>query len=277
MAQGLRLLPVEVARAAGSWRWLAVPPVFFGAGWLGSENAAFNYAAQQPRQANLWDAPLIMMTNNSVLIFACTLGFVLVVGDLYVRDRSSGAAAMTLVRTRSRASWWAAKVGALGPAALAFSALAFLSALAAGAIRLPLAGGWSPAARIPWGNPAAIYPSFGYLPPPVFLLLVVAYTALALWAIGAVVLAVSTFYPHMVTPLAAGLAWTITGSSLVAPLYLRTGAGTLDPQFRLNYAIHFATDGGSMAMPWLISLAVGGASLLVATLGGVWRLRRTDW
>lgn len=182
---------------------------------------------------------------------------------------------MTLLRSRSRAVWWAAKVCALGPLALVFSVVAFLSALTAGAARLPISPGRSPAARIPWGDRSALYPSFDALSPPLFLLLVALYTALALWAVGAVVLGISALYPRRITPLAAGLAWALAGTPFVASLVFREGAGRLDPAYQLSYAIHFGTPGFA-ATSWSTSLAVIGGTLALVLLFGAWRLRRVD-
>ena len=271
----LRLAAFDVLRALGSWRWFLVPPVFFVAGWLGADNAAYNYATQTPRHANFWDASLTMMTDPSAIVFAFVLGFVIVAGDLYVRDRSSGTAAMTLLRSPSRAIWWAAKILALGPLALVFSILAFLSALAAGAVRLPVSWRWSPASRIPWDSGDAIYPSFGDLPAPLFLLLVALYTALVLWAVGAVVVAISALYPRLVTPLSVGLAWALVGTPLVAPLVFRRGVGILDPEYQLTYVVHFGSRGFA-ATPWPVSFVVIVAALVLALAVGVWRLRQAD-
>lgn len=276
MEATLRLALFDALRALGAWRWLAVPPVFFVAGWLGADNATYDYAAQRPRDANLWDGPLTMMTDNSAVVFAFVLGFVIVTGDLYVRDRSSGTAAMTLLRSRSRTGWWAAKIISLGPLALVFSLLAFLSALAASAVRLPVSLRWSPASQIPWNSESAIYPSFAASPAPLFLLLVALYTASVLWGIGTLVLCVSALYPRLITPLAAGLLWALAGTPLVAPLYFRKGVGTLDPAYHVSYVIHFGNDRGFAATPWSVSFAVIAATLVVVSVFGAWWLRRVD-
>lgn len=277
IAEVLRLTLYDTLRALGAWRWLAVPPVFFVAGWLGANNAEYDYATQRLREANMWDGPLTMMTDPSTVIFAFVLGFVLVTGDLYVRDLSSGAAAMTLLRSCSRTGWWAAKLCAVAPLALIFSLLAFSSALAASAVQLPLSLNWSPASRISWNSSdSAMYPNYETLPPLAFFLLTMLYTALVLWSIGAVVLGVSTLHPRMVTPLIAGFVWAMVGSPLIAPLAFREGLGTLDPAYNLSYVVHFGTDRGLTATPWFVSfLVVGGTLTLVLVAGSLW-FRRVD-
>jgi hypothetical protein len=272
----VRLAAFDAVRALGAWRWLVVPPVFFVAGWLGADNAQYDYATQRARDANLWDAPLTMMTDPTLVAFAFLLGFAIVAGDLYVRDHASGTAAMTLVRSRSRSGWWAAKVFTLAPLALAFSLLALLSALAAAAVRLPLSPGWSPTSRIPWGSQSGLYPSIQSLPPALFLLLVALYTALVLWAVGALVLAASALYPRLITPLAVALVWALAGTGLVSSLATREGLGRLDPAYHLSYVVHFGNDQGFTGTPWSASLAVVLAALALAVLVGAWSLHRTD-
>ncbi len=272
----IRLTLYDTLRALGSLRWLAVAPVFFVAGWLSAENAQYDFTTDRLRQSNFWDAPLTMMTDPNTVAFAFVFGFVLVTGDLYVRDRSSGAAAMTMLRSRSRPGWWAAKVLALAPQSLVYSILAFLSALAAGAAKLPVSFQWSQAALISWDSNKAIYPGAGTLPPPLFLLLVALYTALALWAVGAVVLTVSTLYPRHVTPLVMGFLWTLAGTSLLAPLVSREGIGKLDPVYQLTYVIHFSNPPYFIAMPWYVSFLVIGATLLLVLFFGALKLRRVD-
>jgi len=275
-AEVFRLATFDAVRALGAWRWLAVPPVFFVAGWLGADNAEYDYATQAPRDANLWDGPLTMMTDPTLVALAFLLGFAIVAGDLYVRDRASGTAAMTLVRSRSRSGWWTAKVLTLAPLALVFSLLALLSALAAAAVRLPVSPDWSPASQIPWGSQSSLYPSVQSLPPPLFLLLVALYTALVLWAVGALVLAVSALYPRLLTPLTVALVWGLAGTGLVSSLASREGLGRLDPAYHLSYVIHFGHGLGFEATPWSASLAVVLVAIASALLAGAWSLHRTD-
>lgn len=276
MIVGTRLAFFDILRALGAWRWLSVPPIFFVAGWLGADIAEYDFTTQDYRDANLWDGPLTMMTDNSAIVFAFVFGFVIVTGDLYVRDRSSGAAAMTLLRSRSRTVWWMAKVCAFGPLALVFSVLAFLSSLVASAIQLPVSLHWSSASMIPWKDQSALYPGSGAMPPAIFLLMVALYTAAVLWSVGAVVLGISALYPRPLTPLVIGLVWSLAGTPLVAPLYFREGAGTLDPVYHLSYVIHFGNERGFEAMPWIVSVAVVSMTLGLVLVLGSWRLRWAD-
>jgi hypothetical protein len=271
----LRLAFFDALRGLGNVRWLVVPPLlllaaFFQADWVG-----FDYATGRAREVNLWDLPFSMVSSSAVGVFLFSLGFVLVSGDLFVRDYASGTAAMTLLRSRDRFGWWTAKILSLSVLALSYSIIAFASILAVGAALFPWKLDPSPAAQIPWGDPNALYPRFEALPMPAFFLLVVTYTSLALWAVGAVVLLVSTLHPHTLVPLAFGFGWVVILSWVIAPVYQREGLGALDPMYQVSYAVHFGTPvfGG---VSWLTSFAVVFGSLALALLVGAWKLRRTD-
>lgn len=271
----LRLAIFDALRGLGQIRWLFIPLVFFAVGWVQIDYVEFDFASQRARDVNLWDGPLSSATYASVVVFAFTLGFLLVSGDLLVKDLSSGAASMTLVRSHSRSGWWIAKLLALFPLALTYSSIAFLTMLAAGAARLPLALGPSPAARVPWGQGDALYPRFEVLPMPMFFVLVVLYTSFALWAVGAVGLLVSTFLPRTLPALAFSFVWIVGLGWLLMPLYQREVVGTLDPAYRVSYAIHFGGQ-GEEAASWAVSAAIVLTTIALATLLGSWVLRRTD-
>lgn len=271
----LRLALFDALRGVGNLRWIVVPVLLFCVGWVELDYVEYDYFAQRPREANVWDGPLSMMAAGNIVIFVFVLGFTLVVGDLYVRDLSTGTAPMTLLRSRSRTLWWTAKLAALGALALVYSAVGFIAALAASATRLPLSLQWSPASSVPWSSQSALYPGAETLAPPLFTLLVILYTGLALWAVGAVVLLVSLLYPRMIAPLGFGFAWIVGLSWLVAPISARQGPLTLDPVFQVSYAVHFSGPGFD-AVPWSVSFAVIGGSLALSLLLGAWQLRRAD-
>lgn len=266
-------------RSLYTWRWLAVPPVFMVGGWLGADHADFIMTVlnRSTRQPNFWDGALILPTNKLALVFAFVLGFVLVIGDLYVRDHSQGTAHLTLLRSGSRAAWWAGKILSLASPALLYSGLAYLFALLGSALRLPVTLGTSGAAEIPWGGErAALYPRFGDIPMPLFFLLVIVYTAFALWAVGSTVLAVSALYPRMVVPLAAGLALVLIGSGLREPFFYERGAALFNPVYHVTYVSSFAVGKGLQLAPLLWAVTVLGCTLLLAFGGGMLWVRRTD-
>lgn len=274
LKQIARLAFFDVSRALGTIRWVAVPIVLFLVGTVGLDDATYDYAAQEPRDANFWDVPLSMMASAPLVVFVFVLGFVFVTGDLYVRDRDSGTAAMTLIRATSRASWWTAKLASLGVLSFVYSFVAFFSILALSAIHLPIELAPSPAAEIPWGDESSLYPRLEELPMPLLFLLVILYTAFALWGLGAVVLGASLLYPRMVTPLGVGLSWVLF-SWLVAPIYNRQWPGTLDPMYHVTYVIHFESPYFEPT-PWSTSFIVIAATLASTLLLGAWRLRKTD-
>jgi ABC-type transport system involved in multi-copper enzyme maturation permease subunit len=256
-----------------------VPPVFLLGGWLGADHAKFvsEVLVSRHREPNFWDGALILPTNKYALAFAFILGFVLIVGDLYVRDVSNGTAPMTLYRSCSRDHWWIGKIGSLALPALLYSNLAYVFALVGSALVLPVSIGPSRAANVPWGVEVSLYPRFEWMPMPVFFLFVILYTAFALWAVGAIVLAASAFYPRMVTPIMAGLAWTGVASRIEEPFYFRNDPTmTLNPVYHVTYVTLFPVGGGFAVTPWLWANAVLGGAVFFAVLAGALWLRRTD-
>ena len=228
-----------------------------------------------PGTSNFWDGALILPTSKYALVFGFVLGFVLVTGDLYVRDRQEGTAALTLLRSRSRTSWWMGKILSLALPALLYSVLAYFFALVGSALRLPVAPGFSRAADVPWKGGSGLYPRFEWMPVPLFFLFVVLYTALALWALGSVVLAVSALYPRLVIPLAAGLALVYVGVQLREPLSYEQDL-SLNPVYHATYVVNFSGSGRPDFVPWFYSTAVLGGTLFLALLVGALWVRCID-
>ncbi len=270
-----RAVAFEVLRALGRKRWLFVVAVFFALGWIETDSVRFSLRGER-LESNMWDLPLSLASNQAVLLFFFAFGFALVAADSYVADITAGTATTTLLRSGSRASWWSAKVVSLGPLALVFSCLALFSILAAALLTLPAAAGPSQVALTPYSSSDALYPWFRSIPIPVFLLLVILYMAVVLWAVGAVVLTVSAFFPSPVAPLVVSLVWIAGLSWLLSPLGGGVGAAAfVNPTSHLSYAIHF---GGSRAsaIPWWISLCVSAGYIGASVILGSARLKKAD-
>lgn len=272
----LRVARFDAFQALGTWRWLAVPPVFLLGGWLGAGHAEYvmEVLARTQREPNFWDGALILPTNKYALVFPFVFGFLLVTGDLFVRDQQDGTATLTLLRSRSRVGWWAGKVLALAPPALLYSTLAYLFALVGSAILLPVEPGASRAAEIPWGAEVALYPRFEFMPTPLFFVLVVLYTALALWVVGTFVLAASALYPRLAVPLVVALGWVLAGIQLEEPFLYKPGV--VNPIYHATYVSNFDAGGGVSVAPWLYAGASLGGTLLIALAAGAWRLRHAE-
>lgn len=279
LAQLLRLTALDALRGVGSWRWLAVPPVFALVAWQEADAIRYQYAPG--RDAAAWDIPLSMLLNQTAVLLAVALGFMVLVGDLYVRDREAGYAALTLTRARSRVGWWLAKVGAVGVLALVFVAIGLGTALIVGGLRFGWALGPSDAARPPAGVVAdeaavgALYPRPEGLPVPVFFAVVAAYTALALWPLGVTLLAASLVVPRAFVPLLLAALWVLAGLTVAPVTRIREGVARLDPLGHIVYAVHFDL-GLQAGVPWSQSLAVLGGAVGGFALFGAWYLRRCD-
>lgn len=265
----------ETLLALGRKRWLFVVAVFFALGWIESDSVRFSYGGD-PLEPNIWDLPLTLASNQAVLLFFFAFGFATVAADTYVADITAGTATTTLLRSKSRSSWWSAKVISLGPLALVFSCLALISILAAALLTLPAGTGPSQAALTPYNSPDALYPWFRSIPIPVFLLLVALNLAVVLWAIGAVVLTVSVFLPNPVAPLVVSLVWIVGLSWLLSPSGSGIGvAAFANPTSHLSYAIHFG-DLRVSGIRWWTSLLISAGYIVASVILGSVRLKRVD-
>lgn len=86
------------------------------------------------------------------------------------------------------------------------------------------------------------------------------------------IIAVSTLYPRLVTPLLMGLLWSLTATRLA----YREGVGELDLAYQLAFVIHFSSSQHFVGTPWSVSFVVVSVVLLFALFAGAWRLRRVD-
>ena len=271
MREFARLVRYDTLTGLSGWRWAAVPVVFALACWKEISSLRANVHAP----LNFWDGPLSMLLNGAVVIWVLAFGFMVLVGDRYAQDRSRGTVALTLLRTRSRTSWWLARVTSIGVLALAFSVLGLGTALVVSALRLPLELDPSAAAQGPWQSREAPYPRFEGLPMPAFFGFVVVYTGVALWPLGALVLAVSALSRQLYVPIAAAILWVLVEAVALPALILR-GGDSVDPFYHLLYAAHFTTPGGREGASWAQSAIVIVAALACAGVIGTLKLRRSD-
>lgn len=269
-----RALQYDTVRGLASWRWLAVPVVFAAACWNEISSLRLDSGARAP--LNVWDGPLSMLQNTTLVVFLA-LGFLLVVGDGYARDRARGTVALTIIRTRSRTTWWLAMVGSIGVLALVFSALGLFASLLVSAVRLPLELDASPAAHVAWGAEGSLYPRFAGMPMPLFFGFVVLYTAAGLWALGGIILAVSVLEPQPYVPIAAAILWVLL-ELLALPSLVSRGGDSIDPFFHLFFAAHFGERELALADPvsWEWSALVICVSLAGACAAGALKLRWSD-
>jgi hypothetical protein len=275
MAAFIRTVRFDVVSGLASWRWLAVPPVFGLACWNQiSDDLVTGSGGHRAAAMNFWDGPLSMLLDTNVVTFVLALGFLLIVGDRYLQDRSRGTVALTVIRTRSRTAWWLARLTSIGVLALAFSAVGLTSALVVSAIRLPLELDPSASAQLAWGTPGALYPRFSALPMPVFFGVVCLYTGVALWAPAALVLAASVLRPQLYVPAGIAILWVLL-EALALPSLASRGGGSADPFYHLSFAAHFAS-GGPPPASWGWSAVVISAAIACAGAAGLVKLRRSD-
>jgi len=270
-----RLAAYDAIRALASPRWLIAIPALALIGWLSADDLEFDIVANRAFQATIWDAPPNLL-GQSIYIVVVALGFVFLAGDLFLRDRAEGGVGLTLPRVGDRRRWWAAKIGAIGLLALAYSALLFAVVLAVSALKgLSPSFDTSEVARLAVGGEGPYYPRPDGMAPALLDLLLIGYVACSLWALGAVALTCSALWPKPFVPFALPVAWLIA-EEIRAPLTnSRSGLGALDPLYQLSYGAHFDTRVVE-GLPWGVSAAVLLATLALCVAVGSAAFKRAE-
>ena len=247
-----------------AWRWLLACPVFAVAALIGKDTVRFGFErADIHRPVDLWDLFPGMLLDQFFLLWILAFGFMLLVGDSYLRERERGAVALCALRLPSRTLFWLGKMGALGVMALSFVGLGLAVILLMGVFIAP-PGGEPLLARE--GLPG-MYLWTG-LPIPVYLLFLAGYTAWALWLIGCLVVLVSVFIPRKVTVPAVIFTWV--GSSLPA---LRVRYQDYLRLLNLDYFLSVDKHDAPPVMSWQAYFAIGAAAAVLMAAAGAWRLR----
>ena len=263
-------LRLEVLRLLSWRRWAVAAAVHGVVGIVVAEDLAGS-ARNNGFAANQWDVPLEALNNAIILVFILVPLFVGLFGDAAVGDRRTGFAVLSLVRIGSRRRWWAAKVGAVTVAAQLYYLLMWIVMTAAGLVVVGRGRGLSEygqAVPDPFGTVAAALKAYGPPPvpsvPPLGLLVVAAYTAVATAAFCSVVLAASHLWPRAWVPLVLTLAiglvfYGIPPTSIAHPLpHLFWDAHALHGW---AYALTWWASGLYVAIEFTLAIWLGNAVL----------------
>jgi hypothetical protein len=146
----IALVKFHVAACLTTPRWLVVAPVYVLA-FISlihhnrRDEATFN-PVQMGSNANVWDVGLTFLNDIFNDCFLILLGFILLVGDDFVRDYNAGTLRSTLLLSRSPQRWWYTKVVSIGVRAIAYMSIIFVSMIIAALVmRIPLELGSSEA------------------------------------------------------------------------------------------------------------------------------------
>ena len=247
-----------------AWRWLLACPLFAVAALIGKDTVRFGFERTGiQRRVDMWDLFPGMLLDQFFLVWVLAFGFMLLVGDSYLREREHGAVALYALRLPSRTLYWLGRMGALGVMALSFVGLGLCVILLMGVFIAP------PGAEPLFAREGlpGMYP-WGGLFIPAYLLFLAGYTAWALWLIGCVVVLVSVFIPRRVTVPAVIFTWA--GSSL--PL-LRVRYQGYARLLNLDYFVSFDKHDAPPAMSWQAYFIIGAAVAVLMAVAGAWRLR----
>lgn len=270
----VHLILYDVRYSLSTWRWWFVAPVYGVLGTLYGGLIRFDFIKQQPRSVNIWDVPPVIVSNPWINVLLVAVGFVLLVGDSYARDRDQSLVALTLVRMPSRRLWWVAKLGAIGVLAAWYVTLMFGAILIGSSFSVPIAFTDSPQSLIPTTGTDGWYFRWMNVPMPLFVVLIAVYTTFTVWIVGVVALAAATVSQHIAVPLVVIVTWGISSLLLYARLLSRIPFGELlSLPYFITYAKHLSPyESTSIPLFAVVSLGMLGAAFMV----GAWRLQTSD-
>ena len=261
-----RATVISAGNGLVAWRWLLAGLVFAVCAVVNADILQFAFRQHRiDRPLDAWDMFPGMLLNKFFVIWLFGLGFLLLVGDSYLRERERGAVALCVLRLPSRTLWWLSQVGALGLLAACFVGLGVGLTLLVGVLMAP--PGTAPLLARE-GLPG-MYPWVD-IPVPTFILLLAGYTAWALWIAGCAVVLLSVFIPRKATVPAAIFLWVVLSLPWLQPNY-RGFARLLGLDYFLSVTKHDVA--GYMPMSWHAYFAITTALLGLMAVAGSWRLR----
>jgi hypothetical protein len=250
------------------WRWLLVVPAFLLAAVI-AEDLHSSHARNIgfPGRCDAWDLFPTVLRHDMLLHFLVGLGFLLLVGDSYLRERGDGGAALSVMRLRDRSLYWLGKMGALGILALLFALTGLVIVAAAGMVLAPPSSAFP---MLPRTTIVPLYPNWAF-PLPVFNLLVAVSTAWSLWVLGCATVLLSVFVKNRVITLLAAAGWAMVSSDHSG--FQGSGLGRL---LYMGYFIgphkHMDDDPIPVWVFFLITLVL----LAAIAFAGTWKLRREE-
>jgi hypothetical protein len=265
----LRAVRLHVWSGLVAWRWILLVLVFAVTALVVQDTLAFHFAEDKVgRRVDAWDLFPTMLFHTFSLHFLFGFGFLLLIGDSFLREREEGTAALIAVRVPSRALYWFGKMGAVGVIAVLFVVLGLATSLLVGFAFVPPSSAWPALGRPSLAN---MYPPLD-LSLPVYNLLLAAYTASALWVIGCITLLLSMLVRHKVVLLATIALWTV----LSLPFFQFYHSGWLIRLLQLGYFISSRKHYDDAPMSLATFFTAGAAVLVVTAVAGAWRLQKEE-
>lgn len=249
-----------------TWRWLLAGVAFAFATVASVDALRFGFEdAGLHRSIDMWDFFPGMLLLQLFLTWLFAFGFLLLVGDSYLRERERGAVTLCALRLPSRTLYWLSKMGALAVLAVGFVGLGLAVTLLVG---LLIAPPFTAPLFAREGMPG-MYPWAGLFV-PAYLLLLAGYTAWALWLQGCAVVLLSVFIPRKATVPVAIAVWAGTSLPLLSPH--SWGYARL---LMLDYFVCIAKHDASAAAPmsWHAFFTLGAVAAVLMAVAGSWRLR----
>lgn len=251
------------------WRWLLATLVFAVSAYLAKgqlDSSFYNLGIQ--RRVDAWDLFPELLLDFALTFLLWGFGFLIFVLDTYQRGREQGTLSLAFVRMPSRALYWLGTMGAVGVTALAFVTLAFVVALLVGMVVAPPSSLWP---MLPREGEPAMYPPWS-ISLPAYSLLLLGYTAWALWVAGCAVVFLSLFVRRKAVLLGVVLVWNALSISSYGMLGYVGSLGLLNVGFLVGMFKHYME--GRFPMDQFF--AVTGAALVFMAVVGSWKMRREE-
>jgi hypothetical protein len=264
-----RALAVQLWSAMVPWRWLLAALVFAVCAFLEKsqlDSSFFNEGITRPVDA--WDMFPGLQLRYSMVYLLWGFGFLIFVLDTYHRGRDDGTLSLAFVRLPSRPLYWLATMGAVGVTALGYVTLAFVIALLVGMVVAPPASLWP---MLPREGDVAMYPSWN-VSVPTYSLLLVGYTAWALWVTGCTIVFLSLFVRRKAVLLGFVVAWNTLSFATIHSLAYLDGFGLLN----IGYLVGMFKHHIQSPFPMGQFFAVTAAALVLMAVVGAWKMRREE-
>lgn len=265
---------VDLARLAGSKRWLVVAAIWSAVVVLARAQCAIRSQASG-LAANAWDLRLVAVNNWMYVSYLLLVGFVFLVGDTVITDRSEGWSAACMGRSGGVWSWWSGKVAFVILAAAAYQ-IGFLAFTVVFAVMtgLPLSTGASPLALAPLSPGALFAPLASASALSGRLALSLVHQTLGFSAVSLLLLALCIRARRASVTAATGVVFVILDWVFAQRITLWE---LLSPGRHLLESVHFSVAGVSGGLSWSATMAYLMALLVLSVVAGGVSLRGLEF
>lgn len=277
-----RLIFFNILHVFGSWRWLAIV-ILFGitTAYTASNMSYVRSDATARHNINVWDVAANMVTSGFTLRWVYIFGFLILIGDSFLRERQQGLIALCLNRVSSRYKWWWGKISSIGVLALGYVTIGLLIILVVSSFLVPFSLSESLDAQSGQRMPDADWyfligdkASGTHWPTPLLVIVGTLYTAMSLWIVGSLILIISILLQNALATMGVTMFWLLLGLLIPPALYkAQPYISFIDIGYFVTFAKH-SYQLYNVSFPVYLFIASVIQGLLVFL--GFWKLKRLD-